>query len=447
MQPEDLLVHELVQSAAEGKNVAPVATAWTAAGSDLTAPVSGAAETPATPALRALARKLLAELDELPVSPETAAAEPSDLAAIEATWATLPDVGSSTMDTAERVHGGWLGRAAGCLLGKPVEKIPREGIREILQAEGRWPLSAYFTAVGLPKEVAARWPWNRRSAPTSLVENIDGMPEDDDLNFPLIALGLLEEHGLDFSTSDVAAAWLASLPAGRVFTAERVAYRNLLDGYAPPDTASVRNPFREWIGAGIRTDVYGWAMAGRPREAARLAWRDARLSHTANGIYGAMFVAAMCAAACVADDLDDVLEAGLSVVPPRSRLAGAVRRGIELGHSGLPQEDALDLLHKEYGDLHWVHSVNNAAAVAYALAGTPGDFGMAICAAVTAGWDTDSDGATVGSIRGAMLGASRLPAEWIGPLDNRLSTSLPGMDQVRFDDLAARTIAVMEGVS
>lgn len=447
VQPEDLLVHELVQSATEGRDVASVARAWTAAGGDLAAPVSGAADIPATPALRATARELLAALDELPVNPEVAAAEPSDLAEIEATWSPLPDLGHSTVDIADRVHGGWLGRAVGCLLGKPVEKIPREGIREILQSEGRWPLSAYFTAIGLPADVAARWPWNRRSAPTSLMENIDGMPEDDDLNFPLIALGLLEAHGSDFTTSDVAAAWLDSLPAGRVFTAERVAYRNLLDGYEPPDTATTRNPFREWIGAGIRTDVYGWAMAGRPREAARLAWRDARLSHTANGIYSAMFVAAMCAAACVADEVRDVLAAGLSVVPPKSRLAGAVRRGIELGVSGVPQETALDLLHEEYGDLHWVHSVNNAAAVAYALASTSGEFGPAICVAVTAGWDTDSDGATVGSICGALLGAARLPAEWIGPLDNRLSTSMPGLDQVRFDDLAARTVAVMKGVS
>ncbi len=342
----------------------------------------------------------------------------------------------------DRIHGAWLGRAAGCLLGKPVEKIPREGIREILQATDRWPLTAYFTAAGLPAEVAARWPWNRRSAPTSLVENIDGMPEDDDLNFPLLGLSILERHGLDFSTEDVAEAWLASLPAGRVFTAERVAYRNLLDGYAPPFTATVRNPFREWIGAAIRADVYGWVLPGRPREAARLAWRDARLSHTANGIYSAMFVAAACSAAVVAPDVNTALAAGLAVVPPRSRLAAAVQRGIEL--APLPQEDAFDQLHKEFGDLHWVHAVNNAAAVAYALASTAGEFGPAIGAAVMAGWDTDSDGATVGSICGALLGASRLPDEWIAPLGNRLATSLPGLDQVRFDELAARTVALAE---
>ena len=44
-----------------------------------------------------------------------------------------------------RILGGWLGRAAGCLLGKPVEKIPRHGIKEMLLSNGTWPLTDYIT--------------------------------------------------------------------------------------------------------------------------------------------------------------------------------------------------------------------------------------------------------------------------------------------------------------
>ena len=68
---------------------------------------------------------------------------------------------------------------------------------------------------------------------------------------------LLERHGPAFTTEDVATAWLDSLPAGRVFTAERVAYRNLLLGLVPPETATYRNPFREWIGARLRVELHG----------------------------------------------------------------------------------------------------------------------------------------------------------------------------------------------
>ena len=46
-----------------------------------------------------------------------------------------------------------------------------------------------------------------------------------------------EEGGPGFTTDDVGTLWLDRLPAGRTFTAERVAYRNLLD--ARPALASV----------------------------------------------------------------------------------------------------------------------------------------------------------------------------------------------------------------
>src|SRR6266705_1879583 len=39
-----------------------------------------------------------------------------------------------------RILGGWLGRAAGCLLGKPVEGIPRQAVKEILVSNGTWPI-------------------------------------------------------------------------------------------------------------------------------------------------------------------------------------------------------------------------------------------------------------------------------------------------------------------
>ncbi len=160
----------------------------------------------------------------------------------------------------------WLGRAVGCLLGKPVEKITLDGIRRLARATGNWPLTSYFTARGVPADLLAAHPWNRRSAPTSLAENIDGMPEDDDLNYPLLNLLLLQRHGRDFTTADVAKLWLDELPAGRTFTAERIAYRNLLTGLEPPRTARHRNPFREWIGALIRADVHGWTNPETPAQ-------------------------------------------------------------------------------------------------------------------------------------------------------------------------------------
>ena len=444
VQPEDLLRHELIQSGAEGRDVAAVAGAWVAAGGTTAVPAGGVSETAAGPRLRGLANRLLEDLAALPAGSE---ADPEGLEAIIALWPGPPAVmpRPSSEELFDRAHGAWLGRAAGCLLGKPVEKIPRAGIRAILQSQGRWPLNDYFSGEGLAAEVGARWPWNRASRPTSLAEVIDGMPEDDDTNYTMLALALLEQHGRDFTTDDVARMWLAELPAGRVFTAERIAYRNLLEGLEAPATARVRNPFREWIGAQIRTDLYGWVSPGDPAAAAALAWRDARLSHTRNGIYGAMFTAALGAAAMASRDVDEVLAAGLSVVPARSRLAEAVRLAIEIAAES-DSERALDRLHQAFGDLHWVHAVNNAALVALGLRAGAGDFTRSVCLTVMGGWDTDSNGATVGGVVGAMTGAARLPPRWSAPLRNRIASSLRGFDGAAFDDLARRTVELVPAV-
>ena len=463
VQPEDLLGHELRQAAEDGRDADGIRRRWLAAGGHPAPDRAGASPGPADPRLRALAESLLTELAYLP-SPLTDI-EPTSLPAVHAAapaarTADRADPASGTAGAdglarkgdgglEARLEAGWLGRAAGCLLGKPVEKLPLEGIRALAAATGNWPLNGWFTEVGLDPALAARYPWNRRSRPTSLAENIDGMPEDDDLNYPLLGLLLLEGHGHGFRTEDVAELWLAELPAGRTFTAERVAYRNLLDGVEPPQTATRRNPFREWIGALIRADIFGWTHPGDPRGAADEAWRDAVLSHTANGVYGAMFAAAAIAeAAGGAADVDACLAAGLRVVPERSRLADAVRFGIATARAeptGTAEGFAavVDALHTAYGHHHWVHVVPNAALLAAALTHAGGDFTGSICRAVSGGWDTDSVGATAGSIAGLLAGSpAALPGRWTAPLKNRLATTVGGFDGIGFDTLARRTAAL-----
>jgi len=448
VQPEDLVRHEIWQSEREGRDVAAVRGRWADGGTTLEPPGVGASPEIGTPAQRALAEELLRELDALP--DDTAPTEPSDWPVIAAGIdGAARSEGAATAygpQLGDRLHGAWLGRAVGCVLGKPVEKVPRAGIEAILRSTGRWPLDRYFTAVGLDPAVSRQWPWNTASRTTSLEENIDGTPEDDDLNYTLLALRILEEHGAGFTSDDVARAWLLDLPAGRTFTAERVAYRNLLEGISPPLTARVRNPFREWIGARIRTDLYGWVNPGNRLRAAEWAWRDAAVSHTRNGLYGAMFVAAMASEAVVASDIDTVLEVGASVVPGGSRMAAAIRFGRELAAGTTDPGEAYAALEAEFAGMHWVHALNNTALVAFALAAGRGDLARSICLTVMGGWDTDSNGATVGAVTGALGGTATISSRWSGPLRNRLSTSIPGCDGLSFDEVAARTLTVAEQV-
>ena len=167
-----------------------------------------------------------------------------------------------------------------------MEKHPRQKIREILKSNNTWPLSNYITAKGIPDEVKSTFSWNRHSGVESLRENIECMAEDDDLNYPMLNLKVVESFGLGFTTENIGTTWLERMPVMSTFTAERIAYYNLLSGYLSPETATNRNPYREWIGAKIRADLWGWISPGNPKRATELAWRDARLSHVRNGMYG-----------------------------------------------------------------------------------------------------------------------------------------------------------------
>lgn len=447
-QPEDLIAAELVALREQGvaeNDIAPIEERWAKAGGSTRLAPSGASAEAPPPEVRALARMVLDELQTLQTPSAQEPDEWVDIIALLPPEAPVPSASAAF----GRVYGAWLGRSAGCLLGKPVEKIPREGIEEIARATGNWPIQTYFTAVGLPEESAERWPWNRRSAPTSLVENIDGMPEDDDLNFPILMLDLVEAHGQNLTTEHIAGAWLAALPAGRVFTAERAAYRNLLDARTVPDTARHHNPFREWIGALIRADVHGWAHPGDVRTAAASAWTDARLSHSRNGIYGEMWAAALCSASLTEASADHVLDAADTVVPPASRLAAAVQVGRKTGRAladgSLTVEAALDTLHAEFIGMHWVHTLNNAALTACAIQAYGDDFGAAIALAVAGGWDTDSVGATVGSVVGGLVGADAIGEAWTEPLKDRIATSLPGESERSIRQLAERTFQLSKG--
>lgn len=443
VQPEDLIGHELRQSEEEGKDVRSVRSRWLTAGGHLAPARAGASPTPPSPELRALAVQLLDELSAPLSAPAPENKAPLQAVSGRGARARSALLGHSGEKNAlrPRLHAAWLGRAAGCLLGKPVEKLPLEAIRSLAKATGNWPLTTWFTEKGLPRGLKEAHPWNKRSAQNSLAENIDGMPEDDDLNYPLLNLRLLQRHGRHFTTTDVAKLWLDELPAARTFTAERIAYRNLLNGIEPPHTATHHNPFREWIGALIRADVHGWTNPGAPRAAADQARRDATLTHTANGVYGAMFAAATIAeAAAGTGDVHHCLRTGLAAVPQDSRLSRAIHHGIQLAQSTQRFDDVVDNLHATHGHLHWVHVIPNAALLSAALTHADGDFTGSITRAVSGGWDTDSNGATAGSIAGLLAGhPDALPDRWTAPLKNRLATSITGFDGTGFDALADLT--------
>ncbi|MFI1538556.1 ADP-ribosylglycohydrolase family protein [Streptomyces anandii] len=343
---------------------------------------------------------------------------------------------------ADRVLGGWLGRIAGNMLGKPVEQgevWTRDRIDRYLRLSQALPLTDYLPEP--PDEdtgLALRPEWRE-----CVRGRIHGSCRDDDVDYAILGLHLLETHGFGFSTEQVGDLWLLRLPYLQTFTAERAAYRNLASGLKPPLTATYDNPYQEWIGALIRADVYGWTSPDDPGRAAALARRDAVLSHTGNGVYGAMWAAALIAAAFTAPTVRAAVERALLVVPASSRLARTVRRVASLHEAGTAWEDTLSTLAQETAGLGWIHTIPNAAVITAGLLYGDGDFTRTIALTVRGGLDTDSNGATAGSVAGVLTGARAIPARWKDPLEDTVRSAVFGFDRVRVSDLAERTLRLV----
>jgi ADP-ribosylglycohydrolase len=346
-------------------------------------------------------------------------------------------------ELADRILGGWLGRIAGCNLGKPVENgdfWTPDRIRAYLEMADAYPLRDYIPALD-PMPDGFRL---HRSWPETTRGRVRGSARDDDIDYSILGVWLLERYGFELSPSVVANAWLTFLPYLQVFTAERAVLVNVLHNVPIASVGETRNPYREWIGALIRADVCGWALPGQPGAAARLVYSDASLSHRRNGIYAAMWAAALVSLACVADTVREAVERSLEYVPVRSRLAEALSWVQDLYRTGCSWEAAVEEIRARFGHYSWVHSVNNACLITAGLLWGDRDFSATVGLTVQGAWDTDSNAATAGSVVGTVLGAAKLPHHFIEPLQDRTRSVIFGYDNSRISELARRTTALAQ---
>lgn len=346
----------------------------------------------------------------------------------------------------DRIRNAWEGRISGCQLGKSVEVLSiaggKDSLIDYLNKANAMPLRDYVPLI------------NNTLVDTfgrqSCKEFLHRSEPDDDITYTVLALMLLEDHGLELSTADVARAWLMLIPAGATFTAERAAYRTLLEradlgftfGTGPGfDLAEcANNEWSEWIGGQIRADLYGWVCPGQPAVAADLARRDAALSHTGDGVHGAAFIAALGAAIPTSRSLSEAIKVASIEVSETSGVAKA----ISLGCSLVGKPDAVDQLHEHYRDLPPIHTLNNLALVVWGLLSGADDYSAAVGDVVAAGWDTDCNGATVGGLWG--LQGKEIPSRWTAPWQGRVAVTIAGIDELKLDDLVDRTVAVAKHI-
>ncbi len=398
-------------------------------------------------------RKIYDELLSLEISKDFPFVEPNELDDIlkEADGCTYKKTPSA--DTLEnQFQGAWLGRIVGCIMGKPIERPPYgvgngeldgwECIKIWQEGAGdNFPPTNYISK----NSTAEKEFGFEVSYEPSKRENLKFAESDDDIRYLVLGLLTNEKYGNDFNAEHIADMWQRYLPPYLVYTAEKMAIINSMTCTAKTLKDKIEychtnsNPFREWIGAQIRIDHYGYYNAGDPLAAAKSAYNDAIFSHVKNGVYGAMFFAALIAAAFTEKDIRKCIDIALSVIPKKSRLYGDILFAIEVAENSADAIEAYKKLLDRFRGMSPVYTNNNAAACVTALLMGNGDFVKSVSIAVGAGWDTDCNGATVGSVVGAMHGKDCIPDYLSEPMNDTLYSSIPDFHPIKISECAKRT--------
>ena len=134
----------------------------------------------------------------------------------------------------------------------------------------------------------------------------------------------------------------------------------------------------------------------------------------------------------------------------KSRLNKNIKDVISWHDEGITYDKAIERIHNRWDEKFshdWCHTISNAEIVTMGLLWSEGNYEKGICRAVEACFDTDCNGATVGSIMGMVIGAKKIPPKWIKPLNDTLETGVKGYNFVKISDMAKKTIELYKKFS
>lgn len=294
------------------------------------------------------------------------------------------------------------------------------------------------------------------------VYNIDFFVQDtskpvpnDDLDLQLVWLRAAELEGGRIDSHILAEYWATYISAS--LCEYGIGKNNAKMGICPPLSGHLHNSNRNSNGAWIRAEIWACLCPGNPALAAKYAYYDSSVDHSGEGVYAAVFCAALQSAAFAENDIFKLIEIALSYIPEDCGVTKAVqcvinsfKKGADFkqarktllqttpGGFGMlsgywngtgwtmlppsdkypPQAPEADIPRGEHG---W-DAPSNIGIIMIGLLYGGGDFGKSVCTAVNCGEDTDCTAASLGALLGILSGKKGLPKKWLAACSGEIST-------------------------
>lgn len=363
------------------------------------------------PELQRITARLMSELSRLPKDEQSSYWKYETYTEWEAyeKKAKFPSYGpydAQGDDFASRIHAGWLAQIVGGALGTAIEGYTARKLREKFGEIRHY--------VRKPNTY------------------------NDDITFEIAFLSAFDKEGYAVTSNTIAEEWVALVPSG--WSAEEIALKNIRNGIYPPESGYLHNPFREWIGAQMRGAICGMVAPGNPKEAAKLAWKDAVVSHANNGVLGEIFNAVFVSLAFVEKDIRKIVELSVEAIPTDSEYYEIVSTALGWCRKHADWQTTWALCEERFKEYNWIHAYPNAMAEVVALWYGNGDFDETMHIIAMVGQDVDCNAAQIVSALGIMNGASSIDRKWTDPIGDELDTYLRGMKKMKISGLSEWTV-------
>jgi len=284
----------------------------------------------------------------------------------------------------DKVEGCWLGKSIAGVIGAPFEA---QKIFEELKPENLWPKKIY---------------------------------PNDDLDIQIIWLEMMEEVGTNVTHEKLVEFWRDRCWYN--FAEYGYFLYNAQRGIDPPLSGHFNNSyFRESEGCPIRAEVWGMVAPGNSELAASYAKLDGTLDHIENSVYAEMFWAAANAQAFITDNLEEIINAGLSVIPEDCDITKIVYDVFLVIDTCETLKEMWLTLIRIWGDRDSSKSKINFAFSLLPLLYGELDFKKTMTCACDLTFDTDCTAGTACSLLGTIIGAKAFPEDWLDQLGKELT--------------------------
>lgn len=294
----------------------------------------------------------------------------------------------TNIELLDRARGCLAGLAVGDALGRPVEGMSAQEIRE------------------------------KYGSVSDFVNLTPG--GSDDTEYALLTASAILKYGKNITADDFADFWIEKVcPQTQAFAgagfSEMNAIENLRNGLRPPLSGQHNHAWSD--GLAMRVAPVGIITAGDYESAKRIAIADGMVSHAGEGIHSGVVIAVAIAAAMKGVDAQQAFADACNAIPSDSWTYRSMMDVQEIINKNrqLEKSELADLLLSKVAVVDYFYADLAPEAVSLAMAAVlygAGNYVETLLFAVNLGRDADTIAAMAGAVAGAMSGYSAIPENW-----------------------------------